>query len=287
MKRLINVLMLCCVCAGLMLQYYGCASSIELNSRKTNQPVVIDGSEKDWQGASTNLENQKVSLGFFHDETSLYVLLTTYDQQTQGQIMGTGMTVWFDSTGSKNKIVGVHFPMGMTNEERPRRDRSDQKGSNQRIQPEQMQKMSETVNAQLELIYPEIDQKKQILLPSSEGYNAKLGLRDGKLICELQIPLSAVGDRGVAGVGFETPEISRPQTPPKGEAGGPGGGGQGGPPGGGMPPDGGGPGGGGMAPGGGSGGRGMPPGERGSIASAKPLDLWVQVNLNPVLPEKK
>jgi len=295
MKRLINVLMLCLGCAGLMLQTYGCGSSIELSSRKINEPIVIDGSQKDWPDAPVNLEKHKVSLGFSHDETSLYVLLTTYDQQTAGQIMGTGMTVWFDSAGSKHKTFGVHFPIGVMDQERPRREKSNRKNSDQPGQPDQqMAMMSETVNAQLEIVYPDNAEKKQILLPSSSGYNAKLSLRESQLVYELQIPRSAIGDRGIVGVGFETPEITKPQMPSDEEGGPPGGMGEGGPPGGGGGPPGGGggpPGGGGGPPGGGGGmpGGGGPPGGggMGSMPTLTPLDVWVQVNLNPVLPEKK
>jgi len=267
MKRSFGALLAWFSIVAVVLQFSGCSSSIEIASRKVDHPIRIDGKDDDWQGNLAYLKEKKLALGFYDDGSSLYLCMTTTDRQTQQQVLGTGLTVWFDSTGSEDKIVGIHFPLRAMGQgqpmdrERPSVDEGERQG------PEEMQGMVEKLKGQMEIIGPEKDQQRKLLLPSSEGYDAKVDLHEGKLVYELQIPLMKTGDKGILGVGLDTPGLDKNRMPqPGGEAPGgmpPGGG----PPGGGMGR--GGPPGGGMGPGGGS---------RPSLPEA--LNVWLHVRLS-------
>jgi hypothetical protein len=263
---------------AVVLEFSGCSSSIEIASRKVDHPIRIDGKDDEWQNNLAYLKEKKLALGFYDDGSSLYLCMTTNDRQTQQQVLGTGLTVWFDSTGSEDKIVGIHFPLRAMGQgqpmdrERPSVDEGERQGL------EEMQGMVEKLNGQMEIIGPGKDQQRKLLLPSSEGYDAKVDLHEGKLVYELQIPLMKTGDKGILGVGFETPELGRNRMPQRGGEGGEGPGGM--PPSGGMPP-GGGPPGGGMGRGGPPGG-GVGPGGGSRPSLPEALNLWLHVRLSSV-----
>ncbi|MGA9364509.1 MAG: hypothetical protein WBW16_09090 [Bacteroidota bacterium] len=275
MKRSVGALLVCFSILAAMLQFSGCSSSIEIASRKADHPIRIDGKDDEWENNLAYLKEKKLALGFCDDGSSLYLCMTTNDRWTRQQVLGTGLTVWLDSTGSEEKTVGIHFPLGAMGQEepmdreRPTMDQGEWQG------PQEMQGMVEKLNGQMEIIGPERDQHRRLLLPTSEGYNAKVDLHEGKLVYELQIPLMKTGEKGILGVGLETPELDKNKMPQP-----PGGEGPGGmPPGGGGMPPGGGPPGGEMGRGGPSGG-GMGPGGGSRPSLPEALNVWVQVRLS-------
>lgn len=269
MKYLFTGLLCCAGCLLLIPQLGGCGSGVELESHKIDRPIVIDGKDDDWQGVPVFLEKQKISLGCYHDGTSLSIVLTTTDHQTQMAILGPGLNIWFDSTGSDEKVNGVHFPVRTMDQEPPSRGKDEGQDFGRGG-------MMEQANAQLAILGHDNEQKRVLLLPNSEGYGARIGMENGKLVYELQVPMIHTAEKGTFSIGFEIPSMTG------GEGGMPPGGGppDDGPPGG-SPPGGGSPGGG--PPGGGppgGGGMGAPPGGgAGEISlSASSLNFWVKVH---------
>jgi hypothetical protein len=253
---------------------YGCSSAIELSSAWRDREVVVDGSDSDWQGATTYIKGSNLALGIRNDNDYLYTCVIMMDRQMQMQMMASGFTVWFDPEGGKNRAFGIHFPLGMQGQQPPT-------ALEGRTNPEEAQKLIEQSQRELEIIGPGKEERERIHLMQAHGINAKLGTNQEFLVYELKVPLRGSADHPYAigmkdgqavGIGFETAELNREMMKEQFGGMGRGGGGRGGPPTGGgeMPPGGGGP------PSGGPPGMGSPGGGR-----PESLKLWTRVQLAP------
>ena len=263
---ILSILLVCVAFAS-----YGCSTAVELPSAWRARDVVVDGSDSDWQGATTYIKGPNLALGVRNDSEYLYACVILNNRQTQMQVLASGLTVWFDAGGGQNKSFGFRFPLGVQGNQLPAGvERSDE--------PEDARQLIQQSQSELEVIGPGKDDRERLPSMVAQGITAKLGNRQGVLVYELRVPLRKsarnpyaidVGEAQFLGIGFETSGLNPEMM--KDRPGGTGGGGmgRGGPPpgGGGMPP-----GGGGMPPGGGPPGmqRGGPP---------EPLKLWTRVQL--------
>lgn len=74
--------------------------------------IVIDGSPTDWEPVFRYYDSKsKLQYSVVNDSQYVYVCLKTTDEQAQMKIMRAGMSVWFDTTGKKKEVSGVHFPL--------------------------------------------------------------------------------------------------------------------------------------------------------------------------------
>lgn len=256
----------------------GCRSfsTFSIESRPPGHEIVIDGHSDDWAGLTYTIGDGEVSLGFQNDGANLYLCLLTGNEALRKQIMGGGLTIWFDPAGGRNKSFGIRFPV---------RERARQGTGRRPEEPavEGGQEPSETspgpgaAASVLEIIPSEKGAPRRLDLEAAGGIEVSVEPSSGFLVYELKIPLVrseavpfAVGASpgGVVGIGFETGKIDRKIGPRPESAGRPGGVDtppMGGPAGGGM-----GRGRGGMGPGG---GRDMEP------DLPKDLKLWAFVRL--------
>ncbi len=265
--------------------FYGCSSTIELSSAWRNNEIAIDGNDSDWKNSTAFLDKAKVAVGIRNDDDYLYLCLLSWDRQTEMQIVGLGLTVWFDPEGDNDKIFGIHFPLGMQGAGQPSFPQGGQ--PNQQGQPDQqaIRQMTESSQQELEIVGPgkkDVQRISQLQVP---GIKVRLGMPGEFVVYELKVPLRRTTDHPYAvnvdtgktiSVGFETTESNRemmPQGMEGGGRGGVGGGARGG-------PGGGGGGGGGMPPGG-RGGGGPPSGGGGTARGERPepLKLWLKVQL--------
>jgi hypothetical protein len=73
-------------------------------------PLTIDGLVSDWEGDPLIMEKKvKVEYAFRNDADTLYVLFKFNDLKYLSSIEITGMTLWIDTEGKKNKDLGVKF----------------------------------------------------------------------------------------------------------------------------------------------------------------------------------
>ena len=101
--------------AGLLLLavcLIACGSQ-ELDSAWRDREVAIDGVDDEWSGAVHYIDKENIAVGLFNDDTYLYVCLETVDFRKVQQVIGLGLTVWFDPGGGKDKAFGINFPLGM------------------------------------------------------------------------------------------------------------------------------------------------------------------------------
>jgi hypothetical protein len=245
----------------------GCEEQ-KLNSSWLDREIVIDAKSDDWLDTLYYFESEMVSLGFFNDESHLYVCMLVEHPILQMQVVGQGFTLWFDPAGRKEKVYGIRFPIGMREMQGqmdfvPTEDREQNR--------EQMRQAFEKSLADLEILGPG-GTKQRIPVKEAKGLEIKARNETGLFVYELKVPLKldeehpyAIGTKAGAaiGVGLEIPELDMDEVRKEmqGRMGGQGG----------MPPDG----------VGGMGGMGGGMGRRGGRMPKMPngLDVWASLQL--------
>ena len=228
--------------------------------------IKVDGAESEWSGSLYYLEEQKVGIGLKNDTNNLYIIIKAIDQNTQLQIMRTGLTIWLDAKGKKEKTLGIHYPIGMQDYGIPM-----VMGQKPEENKEERQKQFTEMTEKIEILGPGKNERNRIARVNNSGIEASINDTLGVMVCELKIPLkqsdefpyAVAADAGAAiSLGLETGELRREEmkgNPPMGR---------------GMPPGGGGPPGG-MPPG----GRGGMPGGKGGIKMPEQIKFWAKVSL--------
>jgi hypothetical protein len=197
-----------------------------LRSRAPDHEIVIDGKADDWQGALSFVDKEQLFIGIMNDRKSLYVCLVAAERGGSQALMRQGLTVWFDPSGGKDKVLGIKYPIGRSPENRLR------------AKPEAEQKeipepAIETSRDQLEILRPNeaLPEKKTLEEIRSQGIEVKIEPSSVSFVYELKIPLLASEGQSVAlgaspgsqiGIGFETGDVigQRGQGTDQGEMGG-------------------------------------------------------------------
>jgi hypothetical protein len=284
MKRM-RVSILCLV-AGLLVAascLLGCGGQ-ELVSTWCESEVTVDGLDTEWEGAMAYLDDPGVAIGLLNDAEYLYLCLATVDSRVVRQVVGSGLTVWFDPQGGKKEVFGINFPVVMdpSSMSKPGENRSMSEPGEGGPDPERIRQMLEKSAYEMIIMGPEKNQSRRMPVAGSQQVKVMLSYHGGKLIYELRVPLrrdlerpDAIGlqDDDTIGLGFETAEIDREAMKERmknrmGSSGPPAGDGMGG---GGMR-------GGGMRGGGMRGGRGPGGGDSGGELPEQ-LQLWAKVLL--------
>ncbi len=248
----------------------GCRT-LQVESQWRDREITIDGNSDDWLGALYYFEDERISVGFLNDESHIYLCLISENPMIRAQVMGQGLTLWFDPEGGKQKTFGIHYPIGrqgLGNQENLMRMRGEE------LDREELREAFERSMTELEILGPGESEPKRMPIEEAKGIDIKLKPSSGLLVYEIKVPLLrseqypyAVGARagGSIGIGLEIPkmDLSAMRERMGGRR----------PQGGGMPPGGGGRGG----MGGRGGGRGMPGGRGPQMP--KGLKVWVTVQL--------
>ncbi len=198
---------------SLLLCSIGCGEQ-KLNSGWLDREIVIDAKSDDWLDTLYYFESEMVSLGFFNDESNLYVCMLAEHPVLQMQLVGQGFTLWFDPEGGKEKAFGIKFPMGMQGMREQMDFVRTQAGE---LDRGKMREAFEKSLADLEIFGPG-GSKKRIPVEEAKGIEIKARNETGLFVYELKVPLKpdeehpyAIGARAgsVIGVGLEIPEIDR------------------------------------------------------------------------------
>ncbi|MBT4485259.1 MAG: hypothetical protein HOC71_16455, partial [Candidatus Latescibacteria bacterium] len=143
--------------------FVGCGMH-EIESKWRDREVAIDGIDEgpEWENARYYFGDKKITIGLLNDESNLYIRLSSRDRNMQKQLLALGLTTWFDVKGGKKKTLGIHFPIGgqaggiemMRNmKERSRNE-----------DPDQLQKMLEKSQKEIEIIGPGKNESNTMLL---------------------------------------------------------------------------------------------------------------------------
>jgi len=251
----------------LVLGLAGCSSYTvyATNSLPPVKEIKIDGKTEDWLGALSIIEDGSISVGFRNDRESLYVCLMVEEESLQAQIMGQGLTLWFDPRGGTAKALGIRYPLGMA----PGKMSEEPRGE---PGPPPSEDLPEEALSALEIIRSQKEAPQKMEIAEVRGIEIIAVPSRGLFVYELKIPLFQTESQLIAvgaqpgqtiGIGFETPKPDRGRMP--------------GPPSGGMPG-----GGGGRPPMGGSRGAGRGGGPGGGMMDEMPrgLRVWTLVHLS-------
>ncbi len=204
------------VFAALALTLTGCGDQ-NINSKWRTQNLTIDGNDSDWGNSLIFYDKLNALVGVENDDKFLYLCLVTTDQQLQSKILRMGLTVWFDKTGNNEKKFGIKFPIGFSGMNR-------QNLTGERLNPEQGQRPNpQEINDRILKNQTDMEfvgaNNEEVRLPIAQlkGVELKLGLKDGRFVYEMRVPLSHTGgydyaisaDTGsVVSVGLETGKMN-------------------------------------------------------------------------------
>ncbi|MEW6413154.1 MAG: hypothetical protein AB1483_11910 [Candidatus Zixiibacteriota bacterium] len=122
--------------SGIVALTLACKSQ-ELRSVWVDKGITVDGKIDDWSGLPTTyFEDQSAVVGLCNGADNLYIQLRTRDPKYAGLIKRTGLTIYVDNEGSKNKDFYVKFYAGpkMTDMRGPMGAPEEQNGDDQRPQ---------------------------------------------------------------------------------------------------------------------------------------------------------
>jgi hypothetical protein len=281
-----------CLIAATLL--FSSCSTITVTSAYRNRALTVDGDADDWSGLPLYTE-KNVSVSVCNDATDLYILLTTSDRSLQRQLAATGVNVWFDTSGGKEKVTGIHYPVHMPGGFSPHnagnrgemQDDTRSRPDAGQWEPGEPSRVMDVNSNDFEILGPGDDEKEIVSLAEARDISMKMSSSSGLLIFELRVPLvrDPLHPHGIGthsanaiGVGVETPKFDFPEMTGQGamrpRGGGHDGGGSGMEGDGGMPP-------GGMGQGGrgGHGGPGGGPPGDGHKRSSTSVVLWARVVL--------
>jgi hypothetical protein len=186
-----------------------CTSMLLVKSSWNENQTVIDGKDNDWDDAMFYIPDAQLTAGIRNDSSNMYIILKATNRQQTFQIMGLGLTVWFDPSGSTGEKFGVHFPIGGPQEEGyMRRDMNNDTDQSRPQTPSFMDMMPN----ELEILGANENGPVRLTVADAKGIELQLNNRgpDG-LIYELKVPLHKSTDHPYAinadgtnvGVGFE------------------------------------------------------------------------------------
>ncbi len=259
-----------CAIGILVLYTVGCNEQ-KLNSSWLDRDIIIDAKSDDWLDTLYFFESKNLSIGFFNDESHLYVCMLAEHPMLQIQIMSQGFTLWFDPDGGKEKAFGIKFPIGIR-EAGTQMDFQEMQGGP--LDREKIREAFERSLTDLEILGPQ-GAERRIPVEEAHGIEIKVRNETGLFVYELKVPLQSDDEHPYAigtnpgdkiGIGLEIPKIDRDEMKKamRDRMGGMEG----------MPPGGGG-GRGGM--GGMGGGMGRPGGQRPKMPNG--LDVWASLKL--------
>jgi hypothetical protein len=164
-------------------------------------PVVADGIPDEWsQPLRFSNETYTLQYNVTNDSKNIYVCVMSRDEVTILRILRTGMTIYFDPKGEKNKDIGLHFPLRKQPDPASFRSRNSEPltNSNNNGWKEELLLQSDyygtTGFANIENgQFGVTDRKSPIQVA------AKLNNQDSLLVCEAIIPLQSLLGAGLNG----------------------------------------------------------------------------------------
>lgn len=178
-----------CLVLALALFTAACGQ-VEIESRWRVSPLIIDGRADDWADALIAFDDSGVSLGIQNDGDFLYLCFLTADRRLLAPVLRSGLVIWLDPKGGKDKVLGIRFPLGLEGRdfqgpESGNRDRQDAIRGLQSRRDE------------LEILGPGRDEVVRLKRSELKGLEVAVSNRDG-FAYEMRIPLAAGPDASLA-----------------------------------------------------------------------------------------
>jgi uncharacterized membrane protein YgcG len=107
--RKIIFLLLAAVCLTPFL--IGCGSS-SIDSTWPKKEILANGKIDAWEGLINYSLSDQFGIGVANDDRYLYICAVIEERPIAMQMLRQGMTAWFETSSSKNRLFGIHFPLG-------------------------------------------------------------------------------------------------------------------------------------------------------------------------------
>ncbi|HXB95371.1 MAG TPA: hypothetical protein VNU70_09440, partial [Puia sp.] len=106
-----------------------CSPNLAPEGHYQETPVAVDGNPGDWS-LPLRFSNAGYTMQYnvTNDDKNLYIAVSSADDNTQLRILRSGMTLYFDPKGKKDKDISLHFPIQKQPEPNANRSRG-QEGS--------------------------------------------------------------------------------------------------------------------------------------------------------------
>ena len=113
-----------CVLAVIALA--ACSPKLAPEGHYQDAPVTADGIPSEWK-IPLRFTNSAYTMQYnvTNDDQNIYVAVSSFDDITQLRILRSGMTIYFDPKGKKNKDISLHFPIQKAPDPNGNRSRGD------------------------------------------------------------------------------------------------------------------------------------------------------------------
>jgi hypothetical protein len=193
-------------------------------------PIQIDGRFNDWDSLATSrMHEDHAVLKLANDSQNLYLYYITDDLDWVRTIKMTGLTLYFNRSGKKDKEFFVRYRNGPPIEELEQREGGPGTASSARLHPamhEQLLESERDFHVQFTCFVRDWIVEKSIPVDGRQGPQAAYGQNAGKAAYEFCIPLKqceplfyglGIAPGAVIGIGAEWGGLPRPvleETPP-------------------------------------------------------------------------
>jgi hypothetical protein len=195
----------------------GCAMHKVASAWHGNYNLIADGSDSEWQAEPRYYdEANQVAIRAMNDMKGIYLCFSTGDNKLKQTITMTGLTLWLDPEGGKNRIFGVGIPPGhrllmpfFSDQERKETQLMNKKGMPPFEAP-----------VELDITYPNTTGPLTMTRAETRNAGIEVGAGQppgGRVVYEFKIRFDAdesllsLKPGMVVGVGFETGKMEMPR----------------------------------------------------------------------------
>lgn len=171
----------------------GCKGDVITSKWKTSE-ITIDGNDSDWGNTLTYMKDSKLLFGVQNDNENLYLCLVTNDPDLENKIVRMGLTVWLDREGGDRHVFGIKYPLSFQELGRSSSNRSPEDMNRQPMDRNQIDERLLSRQTEVEIIGKSKDDVTRIPISELKGLKLKVGIKDYRMVYEMQIPLHPAND---------------------------------------------------------------------------------------------
>lgn len=173
----------------------GCNAK-KAESLPLNHEIKIDGSFDDWTDIPINpYDDDQVGLSLCNDNQDLYILFRFQSQEWARMIRMSGLTLWIDQKGGKDRTFGIRYNGGPSQEQIMENLPDQFKARMENMTEEQKARMESRMQGhpvRLEVVDNRADQVWPLDSANKYGLEVKYGFVDGFHTYEAKIPLKII-----------------------------------------------------------------------------------------------
>lgn len=161
---------------------FGCSTYEATYQEKA---LKIDGSSSDWTTSLDKKGNSDLYYSITNDSENLYVRLNTSNQSIQRKIHMNGLSIWVDTTGKKNKQLGIKCPI----------NRSPQNINKRPMSKQEQQTVAWNKNQLLEADFYGFNNGHEQYFVASNPYDVEISISQDEFksfFYEVKIPFSSM-----------------------------------------------------------------------------------------------